>query len=175
MKRFAILSLIISFAVLCAACNKTTFDRIGAVIVAAAESYQRQVDNLFAEKLISQETYDKRKASAAAAIVDAKDYQSLLAKYPVINKGNISQIAGATSDLARKFRATLTNPDLGNLPPGSGPVKALGYAITVLDNASIALAALFPSSPDPTPANATLSPSKQVPAKSIKVDLPPRP
>lgn len=174
MKRFVACSLILALAVTSAGCRQTTFNRVGAVIVAAADGYDRQIENLFREKLIDQTTYDKRKASAAALLVDAKDYQALLAAFPVLTRENSGRIAAATSDLVRKFRATLSNPDLGNLPPGSGPVRALGYAITVLDNASIALAAIFPPSQGPAPANATLPP-KAVPARSIKIDLPPKP
>ncbi|TXH40732.1 MAG: hypothetical protein E6Q97_39005 [Desulfurellales bacterium] len=174
MKRTVALALIVVIAATSAGCKQTTFNRIGAVIVAAAEGYDRQIENLFREKLIDQTTYDKRKASAAALITDAKDYQTLLAAFPVLTRENSGRVAAATSDLLRKFRSTLSNPDLGNLPPGSKPVQALGYAITVLDNAAIALAAIFPPSQGPTPANATLPP-KAVPARSIKIDLPPKP
>lgn len=174
MKRFVVLSLIVALAATSAGCKSTTLNRVGAVIVAAAEGYDRQIENLFNERLIDQTTYDKRKASASALIADAKEYQILLAAFPVLTRENSGRIAAATSDLVRKFRATLSNPDLGNLPPGSGPVRALGYAITVLDNAAIALAAIFPPSQGPAPANATLPP-QAVPARSIKVDLPPKP
>ena len=175
MKRTVALALIVVIAATSAGCKQTTFNRVGAVIVAAAEGYDRQIENLFREKLIDQTTYDKRKASAAALITDARDYQTLLAAFPVLTRENLPRIVGATSDLVRKFRGTLQNPDLGNLPPGSGAVRALGYAITVLDNAQLALAALFPApSQDRTPASATPGP-QAVPARSIKIDLPPKP
>lgn len=44
MKRFVAFSLILALAVASAGCN-TTFNRVGAVIVAAAEGYDRQAES----------------------------------------------------------------------------------------------------------------------------------
>ena len=179
MKRRLVSLALLTLILLMAACTKTTFNKVGAIIAGAVSFSSNEIDGLLAQGRISQDAHDKAAKKIAALGRAATNYNAQIAKFPAINRQNVGAVVAATEGLLKEIRATLTDPDLVNLGPGNKVVKYLSYAVDVAEASKDAIAVLFPGSP-PGAVTAAASPAigqvdRSYSQSKIEVKLPPKP
>jgi hypothetical protein len=149
--------------------SKTTFDRVGAGAVVAAEAYLIQIDQLHAAGLLSDANHTKLKAKGEAAKRSAERFRDRLAKFPEIEPRDVGRLTLEIAALLGEFRGVLTDSELAGLRTESLPIRILNFAIASLTTASIVLSSIHPPE-SPTTASRGIVPRKK--ASEIVVNLP---
>jgi hypothetical protein len=142
--RLVLIPLLIGSLVTQACGNKTTLDRVGAVVVAAVSAYSNEIDQLRAQGLISETKYNRAKEKAGAIRLKAEEFNRILSGFAEIRPGDTPAILQQINALAGLVDASLSDTALGDLAQNSKPIKALRYIRATLDAASIVVAGLFP-------------------------------
>ena len=130
--------------------NKTTLDKIGAIVVTAVNAYALELDQLSVGGSISPEKYEKLRAQAELAKQRAAAFKLELDAFGAITPGNVSQIVLQFASLTTFLQRIIVDAGLS----ASGlPFRVLTFAINTLITASAVLAGLYPPS-GPSPAGA---------------------
>lgn len=134
--------------------KKTTLDRIGGLTIAGINSYILQLDALREDGVLTSAKQQELKDQALAIRKRAIDFRNKIASYNEIQPGDVNAIVTIAGDLIGLFDASLKDEALVKLPSDATALKILRGLRIGVNQARIAVAALFP---EPTPTDPTVA------------------
>lgn len=168
-----LLAVLLSGSLLFSGCSqKTTLDRVGAIVLTAVNAYLIEVNQLHLGGNLSVEKYSALKANGDLAKERAEEFARELVALGEITPGNVVGLTQQVASLTGFFRQLL--PDAG-LDPKSKAIRILSFAIDSLDAASIVIAGIHPAAVVASNHNTgVLRPNPRSNAVTIKIPKPDR-
>lgn len=141
--RYVIASALSAILLLQSACaQKTTLDRIGAVVVVAASAFQIEINQLCASGNLDAGKCATLRQRADQVVTRSQQFAGQLAKFGEITPGNISALTLQFAEITGFFQGLLVD---AGFSPASRAVRIVQFAIDSLIAASTVIAAIHPA------------------------------